>query len=136
VLTVAAEQADIVGVNTSLASGEKGGDMASQASFDHYDRCLGWVREAAGDRFDSLELQIVAFLVNVVGSRRAAARTASMLGFPGEEALDLPIVLLGTEDELCERLTERRERWGFSNVVVPGEAMEAFAPVVARLAGT
>jgi probable F420-dependent oxidoreductase len=136
VLTVAATQADIVGVNTSLASGEKGGDMASQASFDHYDRCLGWVREAAGDRFDSLELQIVAFLVNVVGSRRAAARTASMLGFPGEEALDLPIVLLGTEDELCERLTERRERWGFSNVVVPGEAMEAFAPVVARLAGT
>jgi probable F420-dependent oxidoreductase len=136
VLTVAAQQADIVGVNTSLASGEKGGDMASQASSDHYDRCLVWVREAAGDRFDSLELQIVAFAVNVVGSRRAAARTASMLGFPGEEALDLPIVLLGTEDELCERLIERRERWGFSNVVVPGEAMEAFAPVVARLAGT
>ena len=136
VLTVAAEQADIVGVNTSLASGEKGGDMASQASFDHYDRCLAWVRQAAGHRFDSLELQIVAFAVNVVGSRRAAARTASMLGFPGEEALELPVVLLGTEDELCERLVERRERWGFSNVVVPGEAMEAFAPVVARLAGT
>jgi probable F420-dependent oxidoreductase len=136
VLTVAAQQADIVGVNTSLASGEKGGDMASQASFDHYDRCLGWVREAAGDRFDSLELQIAAFAVNVVGSRRAAARNASMLGFPGEEALDLPIVLLGTEDELCERLIERRQKWGFSNIVVPGEAMEVFAPVVARLAGT
>jgi probable F420-dependent oxidoreductase len=136
VLTVAAEQADIVGVNTSLASGEKGGDMAAQASFEHYDRCLAWVREAAGDRFDSLELQIAAFAVNVVGSRRAAARTASMLGFPGEEALDLPIVLLGTEDELCERLLERREKWGFSNIVVPGEAMEVFAPVVSRLAGT
>ena len=136
VLTVAAEQADIVGVNTSLASGEKGGDMASQASFAHYDRCLEWVRAAAGDRFDSLELQIAAFAVNVVGSRRAAARTASMLGFPGEEALDLPIVLLGTEDELCERLLERREKWGFSNIVVPGESMEVFAPVVARLAGT
>jgi probable F420-dependent oxidoreductase len=136
VLTVAALQADIVGVNTSLASGEKGGDIASQATFDHYDRCLGWVREAAGDRFDSLELQIAAFAVNVVGSRRAAARTASMLGFPGEEALDLPVVLIGTEDELVERLLERREKWGFSNVVVPGEAMEVFAPVVARLAGT
>jgi probable F420-dependent oxidoreductase len=136
VLTVAAEQADIVGVNTSLASGEKGGDVAAQASFEHYDRCLAWVRAAAGDRFDSLELQIAAFAVNVVGSRRAAARTASMLGFPGEEALDLPIVLLGTEDEICERLLERRERWGFSNIVVPGEAMEVFAPVVSRLAGT
>ena len=46
ILTVAAEQADTVGVNTSLASGEKGGDLASQATFDHYDRCLTWVREA------------------------------------------------------------------------------------------
>ena len=59
-----------------------------------------------------------------------------MLGFPGEEALDLPILLIGTEDELCERLLERRERWGFSNVVVPGESMETFAPIVARLAGS
>ena len=59
-----------------------------------------------------------------------------MLGLPGEDALELPIVLLGTEDELCERLQERRERWGFTNIVVPGEAMETFAPVVARLAGT
>ena len=31
-----------------------------------------------------------------------------MLGFPGEEALDLPIVLIGTEEEICERLLERR----------------------------
>jgi probable F420-dependent oxidoreductase len=136
VLTLAAVEADTVGVNTNLASGEKGGDVASQATFDHFDRCLGWVREAAGDRFDLLELQIVAFAVMVVRSRRAAVRSATMLGFPGEEALDLPVVLIGTEDELCERLVERRERWGFTNIVVPGEAMDSFAPVVARLAGT
>lgn len=133
ILTVAAEQANIVGVNTSLASGEKGGD--SMATLDHYDRCVSWIRAAAGERFASLELQVAAFAVMVVGSRRAAARSATMLGFPGEEALDLPILLIGTEEELCERLLERRERWGFSNVVVPGESMEVFAPVVARLAG-
>jgi probable F420-dependent oxidoreductase len=136
VLTVAAEQADTVGVNTSLASGEKGGDLASQATFDHYDRCLAWVRDAAGDRFGSLELQIAAFAVMVVDSGRLAARTAKMLGFPGEGALDIPIVLIGTVDELCERLVERRERWGFSSIVVPGDALEMFAPVVSRLAGT
>jgi probable F420-dependent oxidoreductase len=136
ILTLAAERADTVGVNTSLASGEKGGDLASHATFDHYDRCLAWVRAGAGDRFGSLELQIAAFAVAVVGSSRAAARSAMMLGFEGEAALDLPIVLIGTVDDLCERLVERRRRWGFSNVVVPGEAMESFAPVVARLAGT
>jgi probable F420-dependent oxidoreductase len=136
ILMVAAEQADTVGVNTSLASGEKGGDLASRATFDHFDRCLAWVREGAGGRFSSIELQIVAFATRLVPSRRAAARTATMLGLPGEAALELPIVLIGTEDELCERLLERRERWGFSNIVVPAEAMESFAPVVARLAGT
>jgi probable F420-dependent oxidoreductase len=136
VLTVAAQQADTVGVNTSLASGEKGGDVASQASLSHFDRCLGWVREAAGDRFDSLELQVVAFAVMIVGSARAAARSATMLGFPGEAALELPVLLIGSVDELCERLLERRDRWGFTNIVVPGESMEDFAPVVARLAGT
>jgi probable F420-dependent oxidoreductase len=136
ILTVAAQQADTVGVNTSLASGEKGGDLASQATFDHFDRCLAWVREGAGDRLSSIELQIVAFATRVVANRRAAVRTATMLGLPGEDALELPIVLLGTPDELCEQLLKRRERWGFTNIVVPGEAMESFAPVVARLAGT
>ena len=135
ILTLAAEQADIVGVNTSLASSETSSDVARKATLDHYDRCLDWVRDAAGERFDSLELQTTASVM-VVGSRRAAVRSAMMLGFSGEEALDLPVLLIGTEDELCDRLFERRERWGFSNVVVPGESMENFAPIVARLAGT
>jgi probable F420-dependent oxidoreductase len=136
ILTLAAEQADIVGVNTSLSSGEKDDNLVNKASLDHYDRCLSWVRTAAGDRLSSLELQIAVFAVMVVPSRRAAARSATMLGFPGEGALELPVLLIGTEDELCERLVERRERWGFSNVVVPGESLEAFAPIVARMAGT
>jgi probable F420-dependent oxidoreductase len=136
ILTLAAQRADTVGVNTSLASGEKGGDVASQASDDHYDRCVRWVRDAAGDRFASLELQIMTIAAMVVNSRRAALRCATLLGFPGEEALDLPLLLIGTEDELCERLIERRERWGFSNIVVPDNALDSFAPIVARLAGS
>ena len=110
--------------------------VSTYLTVDHYDRCLTWVREAAQDRFDSIELQIVAFATRIVPSLRAAVRTATMLGLPGEDALELPIVLIGTADELCERLLERRKRWGFTNIVVPGEAMESFAPVVAQLAGT
>jgi probable F420-dependent oxidoreductase len=136
ILSLAATTADTVGINTSLASGEKGGDVASQATFDHYDTCLRWIREAAGDRFTSLELQITAVAAMVVETRRAALRSATMLGFPGEAALDLPVLLIGSVDELCERLIERRERWGFSNVVVPDHAVHSFAPVVARLAGS
>ena len=136
VLAVAAEHADVVGVNTSLASGEKGGDVAGGATLEHFDRCLGWVRQAAGDRFESLELQVMAFVVMVVGNRRAAERSLALFGFRDETALELPVLLVGSVADMCERLSARRQRWGFSNVVVPGEAIETFAPVVARLAGT
>jgi probable F420-dependent oxidoreductase len=136
VLTLAAQRADTVNVNTSLAAGEAVGDIASQATFDHYDQCSAWVRDAAGDGFTSLEMQITAVAALVVSSRRAALRSATMLGFPGEDVLDLPVFLIGTEDELCERLIERRERWGFSSIVVPDHAMHTFSPVVARLSGS
>jgi probable F420-dependent oxidoreductase len=134
VLTMAAREADIVGINTSLRSGEYAGASALTVDLDHYDRCLGWVRQAAGDRFGDIEIQVLAFTVIVVPSQRAAVRTARLLGLP-EEALDLPIVLIGTVDDICDRLFERRERWGFSNIVVPDDTIETFAPVVARLAG-
>ncbi|MFZ1161812.1 TIGR03621 family F420-dependent LLM class oxidoreductase [Mycobacterium sp.] len=135
-LTLAAREADTVGINANLGIGDKSADTPIEDTLDRYDRCLSWVREAAPDRFGSIEFQIVAFATRIVASRRAAARTATMLGLPGEDALELPIVLIGSPDELSEQLLKRRERWGFSNVVVPAEAMESFAPVVAQLAGS
>jgi alkanesulfonate monooxygenase SsuD/methylene tetrahydromethanopterin reductase-like flavin-dependent oxidoreductase (luciferase family) len=48
----------------------------------------------------------------------------------------MPHFLIGTVDELVDDLRARRERFGFSFVVVPGDAAEAFAPVVERLIGT
>ena len=48
----------------------------------------------------------------------------------------VPLGVIGTVEEICEQLEERRARWGFNYVTVQGPAMEDFAPVVARLAGT
>jgi alkanesulfonate monooxygenase SsuD/methylene tetrahydromethanopterin reductase-like flavin-dependent oxidoreductase (luciferase family) len=58
-------------------------------------------------------------------------------GFGGEskDILAMPHFLIGTVDEVVEDLQRRRERYGISYVIVPGEAAEEFAPVVARLAG-
>ena len=44
--------------------------------------------------------------------------------------------MIGTVDEVCDKLVARREEWGVSYVVFGDENFEAFAPVVARLAGT
>jgi hypothetical protein len=51
-------------------------------------------------------------------------------------AADIPIAMAGTVDEVCEDLIARRERWGFNYIVVHEGEVEAFAPVVERLAGT
>ena len=46
------------------------------------------------------------------------------------------MALVGTVDEICDTLVARREEWGVSYVVVGDDNLDAFAPVVARLAGT
>jgi probable F420-dependent oxidoreductase len=134
ILGIAAQYADIVGVNR-LAPSKAGGDLDRMYAVDHFDHCLDLIRQAAGDRFDSIELQITAAYVVVLKSSRTAGRAAGMLGFASDNALDSPAVLIGTVDDLCERLWQRREKWGFSHIAVPEEAMADFAPVVARMAG-
>jgi hypothetical protein len=42
---------------------------------------------------------------------------------------------VGTTDQMIDDLLARRERWGFSYIIVGGEDVESFAPVVAALAG-
>ena len=54
----------------------------------------------------------------------------------GSLVLDSPAILVGTVDEMIETLERRRARWDMTNHVVPIEQMDAFAPVVAKLAGT
>ena len=47
-----------------------------------------------------------------------------------------PYLLVGSIDGIVERLVTLRERYGVSYYAVFPDDVEAFAPVVARLAGT
>ncbi len=51
VLGIAAREADIVGVNPSLAAGVVGPEVLAGTTPADYDRRLEWVRSAAGQRF-------------------------------------------------------------------------------------
>jgi hypothetical protein len=42
---------------------------------------------------------------------------------------------VGTLGEIAEQLHRRRERWGYSYHVVPGDAAAEMAPLVAELSG-
>ena len=137
VLGIAAREADIVGVNPSLAAGYVGPEVLETTTAEYYDQRIAWIRDAAGDRFDALELQCLTFLVQIVPDREdAIERLASMMGVTREQVDGSPIALVGTIEQIAERLVERRERFGFSYIVVHEAEMEAFAPVVAALAGT
>jgi probable F420-dependent oxidoreductase len=137
VLTLAAKEADVVGINPSLAPGVIGPEVLGSTTPDAYDRRLEWVRTAAGDRFDELELQCLTFVVQIVPDReKAVARLAGALSVSAEHVAGTPIALIGTIEEITQTLRERRARFGFSYVVVHEAEMEAFAPVVAELTGT
>ena len=136
VLGVAARCADIVGFNTNLSAGAVGPDTARAALADRFRERVEWVRREAGDRFDALELHCnVSYCLVGVDRRAVAAAVAPGFGISPEEALDVPMALVGSVEEICDSLLARREEYGFSYWGVPGEAMKAFAPVVARLSG-
>ena len=137
VLGIAAREADIVGINPNLRAGEVGPDAASDATAAATDRKVEWVREAAGDRFDDLELNALVLACIESDDRQGTAEMmAGVFGITPDEMLEVPHALMGTIDEMAADLEARRERWGFSYHVVQQDAMETLAPVVARLAGT
>lgn len=137
VLTIAAQEADIVGFNATLTAGYVGPEAAATATPDQFAQRVAWVKDAAGDRFDSLELQChTAFCMVGADRKQTAEAMAPMFGLDPDEALRIPLVMVGTVDEICDTLLERREEYGFSYWAIPDDAFEAFAPVVERLAGT
>ena len=134
VLTAAAKHASIIGVNPELSSGTAGVEAAKTAIADRYHERIGWIRDASGSRFADIELQVLVQIEQVVPNREEVfAGVAPLFGITPEEAGRMPIVLVGTVDQICEDLIARREEFGFSYIVL--HDMDAFAPVVARLAG-
>lgn len=137
VLGIAAREADVIGVNPNLSAGYVGPEVAESAKAPYFKERIGWIKEAAGDRFDDLELQILTFFVQIVPNRdEVLTNMAPLFGVTPEEAGGIPMALVGTVDEICETIQQRREEYGFSYVVVHEPEMEAFGEVVARLAGT
>jgi probable F420-dependent oxidoreductase len=138
VLGVAAREADIVGINPAIASGRIDGDAARNAAAEATDEKIAWVRAAAGDRYDELELNMLVFACVVTDDRAGMAETmAPLFGVSPPEMLQTPHAWIGPADAICDDLLARRERWDVSYLVVQSEdAMDAAAPIVAKLTGT
>ena len=71
----AGANADIVGVNPSIPSGEIDAAAARDAQVDRIDQKVAWVREGAGERFDDLELNAWLAVATVTPEAKATAPT-------------------------------------------------------------
>ncbi len=137
-LALAAAEADVIGL--SGITFRRGGTEPDLVAFRPaaVDERVRLLREAAGARFERLELSALVQRVIVTDDRRAGAEelTRRWPALGVDDILDSPFLLLGTLDEIAGQLVARRARWGISSYVIFEPSLDAFAPIVARLAGT
>ncbi|MEX0847896.1 MAG: TIGR03621 family F420-dependent LLM class oxidoreductase [Ilumatobacteraceae bacterium] len=136
VLTIAAREADIIGVNASMHAGVVGPEAIATMTAESVDEKVAIIREAAGARLNAIEMNVRVFMVNVTDDRTAAMSFLSTaLGVDEQMIETTPFALIGSPAKIVEDLLARRERWGFSYVIVGADDIDSFAPVVAELAG-
>jgi len=141
ILKLAAQEADIVNLaprppivgRTARGSVGFGLTMADSIAI---------VREAAGERYDGIELCVFSNNPSAGNPsvtddpNRVIDALAQELQTTREAVLDMPATLIGSVAAIVERLQEHRERYDISYRVIPSSAMDQFAPIVARLTGT
>ncbi|MEO7397607.1 MAG: TIGR03621 family F420-dependent LLM class oxidoreductase [Ilumatobacteraceae bacterium] len=136
VLGIAAREADIIGINGTLTAGVIGPEAISTMTAEAVDDKVAIVRAAAGSRLGEIEMNVRVFMVNVTNDRLATMDMYSTaLGVERSMMEQSPFALVGSPEQLIDDLLARREQWGFSYIIVGGEDVEPFAPVVAALAG-
>jgi len=139
VLSVAARYADAVGF-TGLGRTLSDGQRHEPGGFppDRVDEQLDAVRGAAGERWDQLELQALVQAVVITDDPVGAAERmrARLPGLSVPDILATPFLMIGSIASLVERLTENRNRWGFSHYTVRADALDALVPIIAALRGS
>ena len=137
-LRLAGKYADIVGLLTvSVGSGEMRDDIrarktaAVRAQIDH-------VRAGSGERFEYIELSLVADIEIADSSQKAVDDVITRHGWAEvtpADVRDMPGIFAGSVDEICELMMTRRWEIGISYYVLPDRLMDQCAPIVERLSG-
>jgi probable F420-dependent oxidoreductase len=133
VLRTAARLADIVGF-TGFSQVE-GQPAVNPTHFtdDGLAAQIEWVKDAAPDRFDQLELSTLVQGVTLSDDRRATATEVQALlpAVSVDDILSSPYGLIGTPVQIAEQIRERRERLGISYLTVFEKDLDAMAEVIA-----
>lgn len=123
-LTVAAQHADIIGLTGANPRGIDD-PLAERIEF---------VRAAAGDRFDDLELNLAITAVpsdnSGIPDLRLTRRYAPTLS--DEQLLAMPAVLSGSPRDIADTLRGYRETYGLTSFTAQESHVDTFAKVIAE----
>jgi probable F420-dependent oxidoreductase len=135
VLTLAAREADIISINTNNRTRiayELHPDISRAATLEK----VQWIRDAAGARFDAIELNLTVMVSRVTDDRKDyLARVEAERGVPAPVLADSPFVLVGTTEEIADQVLTTRDELDVSYFTLGAQTFEAFAPVVERCTG-
>ncbi|HEX5591383.1 MAG TPA: TIGR03621 family F420-dependent LLM class oxidoreductase [Candidatus Limnocylindrales bacterium] len=133
-LRFAAREADIVGLLPQFDP--RGRPIIAQATNGATAAKAALVRAAAGDRWGSIDLNVLVFYAGLVGGRDSVLASARNAAFAAATSLvGTPYVLHGTPARVRDILLRRRDAWGLSSYTFSIGAMESMAPIVEALAG-
>jgi probable F420-dependent oxidoreductase len=135
-LRLAARHADIVGVLPAPIQNSTDSDNPIDRLPAAFDAKLGVIREAAGDRFENIEIN--AFGTFVITDKRRAETQELILqrgwtGIDVEAVWQMPTIFIGSLDQIRADLHARRERFGLSYLIVGEDSLPSLVKIIAGL---
>lgn len=137
VLRLTAEHADVAAFGGAYPDPESTTGRLLPVTAEQLDERVARYRKFAAGRKEAAELNLLLQMVAVTQDRAGVVQPLldRVPELTLEQVLDLPILLVGTLEQIVEQVLAQRERYGFSYLTVLEPYMEAFAPVIERLRG-
>jgi probable F420-dependent oxidoreductase len=135
VLRLAAAHADIISFSGAATSQHGAGRFPLLGGAAVMDERVAYARAALGNRIGAVELNIVAPAVALTTERHATLESVQYLApsLTVEERAEVPGLLVGTAQQIADKLKHNRERYGVSYITVLDHSLQAMAPIIELL---
>ncbi len=135
-LSIAAREADIVGILPKALANGTISENPTECLAETIAQKVEWIRQAAGERFNEIELSMVITVELTHNQHQKAEQIIQQRGWnsiTSKQVLEMPSLLIGSIDQIIEKIQPVRRKFFFSYFVVSDTCMEAFAPIVTQL---
>jgi probable F420-dependent oxidoreductase len=137
-LSIAAQEAAIIGILPKALTNGTISEEPAERLAETIAQKVEWIRQAAGARFDEIELSMVVFIEITCQQHQRAEQIVHERRWRGisvEQVLQMPSMLIGSVDQIIEKIQVLREKYAFSYFVISDKLLETFVPIVTQLTG-